>query len=81
MPVKSTFFTDGKIEDEETIYSSFSALSQHSTVVDHGLLTVAINGKNRLLLKSLSECFEDDSDDERIGYALDDIKNKIRNYK
>lgn len=110
MPVKSTFFTNSKIEDEAIIYSSFSALSRHSTLVDNGLVTMAINGKNRLLLDKLDECFEedaaykvevwdrdpfvfsvdrtvnplyllrffDDSDDERIGYALDDIKKKIK---
>ncbi|MBU1958269.1 hypothetical protein KJ680_07680 [bacterium] len=110
MPVKATFFTNSQIEDEEIIYSSFSALSQHSTLVDNGLPTVAIYGKNRLLLDKLDECFEenaeykvevwdrdpsifsvnktvnplyllrffDNSDDERIGYALDNIEKKIK---
>jgi len=113
MPVKSTFFTNNKIEDEIIVYSSFSALTRHSTLIDNGLQTIAIDGKNQLLFESLDECFEEDadyrvevwdrdpsvfgvdktvnplyllrffenSDDERIGYALDDIKEKTRNNK
>jgi len=61
LPIKSTFFTDSNIEENKIIYSSFSALSKQSTLVDNSLRTVAIHIKDKLFLKSLRECFEEDA--------------------
>jgi len=108
-PIKATFFTNSLIKDE-LIYSSFSALALHSTLVDNGIKTIAISAKNKKLLDSLEECFEEDAtykveiwdrdpslfstknsinplyllrlfkenEDERIAYAVDEIREKIK---
>jgi len=108
-PIKATFFTNSPIE-YEPVYSSFSALALHSTLVDNGIKTIAISSKNKKLLDSLEECFEEDAtykveiwdrdpslfsiktsinplyllrlfkenEDERIAYALDEIRKKIK---
>ena len=106
-PIKATFFTNSPIEKK--IYSSFSALALHSTLIDNQIKTIAISTKEKKLLNGLEQCFEEDatyqveiwdrdpslfatqqsihplyllrlfreSDDERIGYALNEIKKRI----
>ena len=108
-PIKATFFTNSPIEDE-LIYSSFSALAVHSTLVDNEIKSIAISAKNKKLLNRLEKCYEEDArykveiwdrepslfsmknsinplyllrlfkenEDERIDYALDEIREKIK---
>jgi len=105
-PIKATFFTNSPIEKK--IYSSFSALALHSTLIDNQIKTIAISAKEKKLLDGLEQCFEEDatyqveiwdrdpslfatqqsihplylfrlfreSDDERIEYALDEIRDR-----
>jgi len=107
LPIKATFFTNSSIEKK--IYSSFSALALHSTLIDNQIKTIAISAKDKKLLDGLEQCFEEDatyqveiwdrdpslfatqqsihplylfrlfieSDDERIRYALDEIRDRI----
>jgi len=106
-PIKATFFTNSPIK-EDKLYSSFTALALHSTLVDNEIKTIAIHFKNKKLLDSLEACFEEeatytveiwnidpflfatkntinplyllqlfkDNEDERIEYALNEIRKK-----
>jgi hypothetical protein len=108
-PIKANFFTNSPIK-EDMLYSSFTALTRHSTLVDNEIKTIAIHTKKKKLLASLEPCFEEeatyqveiwnndpylfstentvsplyllqlfkDNEDERIAYALNEIRKKIK---
>jgi hypothetical protein len=60
-PQKKSFFTSSKIFGNKVVKSGYSALAGYSTLMDTGVVTVAISAKAKNLLSDLEICEEDEA--------------------
>ncbi len=60
-PVKYSFFTSAQISGYKAVKSGYTALQQHSTLMDDATPTVAISAKAKNLIIDLKVCEEDEA--------------------